>query len=62
MIIVTAKGKEFRYTGDISIDRGERFIIVRADSRDGDWSSNSYDGYFIEDVESIVGVDDKETT
>lgn len=62
MIIITAKDKEFKYIGNISIYKGEKLIIITSEFRDGNWTGNSYDGFFYEDVKSIVGVDNKETT
>jgi hypothetical protein len=63
MLIITAKGKKFIYKGKVSLHLGDKFIIVESEWEDpitGEvhWQGNTYDGFFIEDVESIEGVPD----
>lgn len=64
MIIIKAshndKESTHRYRGKISITRGDSFIIIQARWENGNdgWEGNQYDGFFIEDVVSIEGVDE----
>lgn len=67
MIIIKAshndKESTHKYKGRISLSRGDRFIIVESEWEDPitgeiSWAGNTYDGFFIEDVVSIEGVDE----
>ena len=65
MIIIKAKGHEFKYKGDIELTSDEAFIWVKAyllsPANDEEFVTSQdclvFDAFWIEDVYSIVGID-----
>jgi len=63
MIIITARGHEFGYIGDIEINIDEVFVKISAycaiggENQLNTWDRQVFDIFHLVDVESIVGIE-----
>jgi hypothetical protein len=61
-LIITAMDRrkdirEFSYSAPLILVQGETFLTIQANWRNGEWRGDAYDGYMVDDIVSIRGVE-----